>query len=304
VPAVDWLEHACGPAAVRELWGPLLHAKFGSAAEQVPAAWMWGRFEQRRGARKGAGEKLGYLRGGFRQIFDRLAERLDALGVDVLTSTRVGSVLTRDGRASGVSTNSGDVDADAVLFTGGLPGIGKLVPAEYVDQRWVDAEGMSVICSVIETDRPITDVYWTNVCDDGLGFGAIIEQTNLVPPSDYAGRHVTYLGRYFTKDEPIAQADPAAETDTWLDQLAATLPSFDRSSVLGVHPFRAPYAAPLVTLGYRARIPDMRTPLTGLYLATTAQIYPADRGMSEGVRMGTTVAQLIVGDRLASGAAR
>jgi protoporphyrinogen oxidase len=155
---------------------------------------------------------------------------------------------------------------------------------------------MSVICSVIETDRPISDIYWTNVCDDRLDFGAIIEQTNLVPPSDYGGRHVTYLGRYFTQDEPIAAADPAVETDKWLGQLEAIHPSFDRSSVLAVHPFRAPYAAPLVTLGYRARIPEMRTTLPGLYIATTAQIYPADRGMSEGVRMGATAAEMIVAD--------
>lgn len=297
VPAMEWLEHACGPAAVRELWGPLLRAKFGSAAPRVPAAWMWGRFEQRRGARKGSGEKLGYLRGGFRQVFDGLAVRLSQLGVEVRTSTRVSSIAVDGPRAVGVHTDTGDVEADSVLYTGGLPGIVKLVPEAHVDRRWVEAEGMSVICSVIETDRPITDVYWTNVCDDSLDFGAIIEQTNLVPPSDYGGRHVTYLGRYFTKDEPVARADPAEETGKWLDQLAATYSQFDRSTVQAVHPFRAPYAAPLVTLGYRAKIPEQRTTLANLYLATTAQIYPADRGMSEGVRMGGEAAQLILSER-------
>ena len=59
VPAQEWLRAATGDAAVRELWHPLLRAKFGPAAPQVPAAWMWGRFDQRRGARSGAGEKLG-----------------------------------------------------------------------------------------------------------------------------------------------------------------------------------------------------------------------------------------------------
>jgi protoporphyrinogen oxidase len=294
VPAQDWLRDACGEAAVRELWGPLLRAKFGSAAPQVPAAWMWGRLEQRRGARTGRGEKLGYLRGGFRQLFDAMASRLEAAGVEIRTASRVASIANDGERATGVAVDTGDVEADAVLYTGGLPGLTKLVASQAADPKWAAAEGMSVLCSVIETDRPISDFYWTNVCDDSLGIGAIIEQTNLVPASDYGGRHVTYLGRYFTADEAIAKADPAAQTEQWLANLDAIHPTFDRSSVLAVHPFRASYAAPLVTLGYRDRIPDLRAPLLqGLYVATTAQIYPADRGMSEGVRVGAEAARAI-----------
>jgi protoporphyrinogen oxidase len=303
VPAQEWLTKATGPAAVRELWEPLLRAKFGAAAPEVPAAWMWGRFAQRRGARKGSGEKLGYLRGGFRQVFDGLTARLEALGVEIRTNSRV-AAITADtdnasgGRVIGVRGDGGDVEADTVLYTGALPGITKLVPEAYADPKWADAQGMGVVCSVIETDRPITDVYWTNVCDPAAGFGAIIEHTNMVPASDYGGRHVTYLGRYFTAAEAdIATTDAAALTQTWLDNLEAAYPRFDRSSVTAVHPFKTPYAAPLVTLGYRNRIPDLRAPLQGLYVATTAQIYPADRGMSEGVRLGSDAAAAIVAER-------
>jgi protoporphyrinogen oxidase len=297
IPAETWLTRATGAAAVRELWGPLLRAKFGAAAPEVPAAWMWGRFAQRRGARKGGGEKLGYLRGGFRQLFDALSARLAEHGVEIRTKSRVAEVVTDRGRVAGVRGDGGDVETDAVLYTGALPGIATLVPASYADPRWATAAGLGVVCSVIETDRPITDVYWTNVCDPALGFGAIIEQTNLVPPSDYGGRHVTYLGRYFTNAErDIATTDAAALTEQWLDDLSAALPSFSRSGVLAVHPFKTPYAAPLVTLGYRSRIPDLRASLQGLYVATTAQIYPADRGMSEGVRLGSEAAAAIVAD--------
>jgi protoporphyrinogen oxidase len=302
VPAMDWLRDTCGDAAVRELWGPLLRAKFGSAAPRVPAAWMWGRFEQRRGARKGGGEKLGYLRGGFRQIFDALAARLELVGVEIRTSCRVEKIAVDGERATGVASDTGNIETDAVLYTGGLPGILKLVPEEFIDPKWRLAEGMGVICSVIETDRPMTNAYWTNVCDDALGFGAIIEHTNMVPAGDYGGRHVTYLGRYFTAEEDIAKADPAEETDQWLASLAAIYPRFEPASVLAVHPFRAPYAAPLVTLGYKERIPDLRARLQGLYVATTAQIYPADRGMSEGVRIGGEAAHAIVADASTAGA--
>jgi protoporphyrinogen oxidase len=301
VPAREWLTNATGPAAVRELWDPLLRAKFGAAAPEVPAAWMWGRFEQRRGARKGSGEKLGYLRGGFRQLFDALATRLEANGVEIRTASRVASIATADGRVTGVVGDGGDVETDTVLYTGALPGISRLVPAEHADPKWASAQGMGVVCSVIETDRPISDVYWTNVCDPALGIGAIIEQTNLVPASDYGGRHVTYLGRYFTAAErDIATTDAGALTNEWLDNLEAAYPKFDRSSIQAIHPFKTPYAAPLVTLGYSQRIPPLRPSLTGLYVATTAQIYPADRGMSEGIRIGGDAAAAILGDQKVS----
>jgi len=60
-----------------------------------------------------------------------------------------------------------------------------------------------------------------------------------------------------------------------------------------VHAFRTPYAAPLVTVGHLARIPPLRSHVDGLYVCTTAQIYPQDRGMSEGVRTGGEAAEAV-----------
>ena len=134
-----------------------------------------------------------------------------------------------------------------------------------------------------------------------MPFGGIIEHTNLLPRSDYGDRHVAYLSRYFTADEPIAKTDPASEAQRWVDALIDRVPGIRPDDVLAVHPFRTPYAAPLVQLGHLGRIPPMRSHLSGLYVATTAQIYPQDRGMSEGVRMGQEAAALIHADAHAPG---
>jgi SAM-dependent methyltransferase len=141
----------------------------------------------------------------------------------------------------------------------------------------------------------VSDVYWTNVCDPELPFGGVIEHTNLLPASDY-GCHVIYVSRYFTHDEPIADADPAEEAERWVKLLDDRWPGFSADDVLAVHPFRTPYAAPLVKVGHLARIPPVRSHLSGLYASTTAQIYPQDRGMSEGVRTGGEAAALIADD--------
>lgn len=303
LPARDWLRQHTGQRAVETIWDPLLRAKFGPAAPRVPAAWMWARFDQRSGARRSSGEVLGYLRGGFRQLFDALHARLEELGAEVRTSTRATGFELRGTRLTGVATDRGTIETNSALFTGPLPVLPDLVPDGHVDARWQDARALGAMVVVLELAEPLTSQYWINVCDD-LPFGGIIEHTNFVPAADYAGRHVVYLGRYFTHDEPVASVNPDAEAERWIAALPGVLDRFAPEDVLDQHAFRTPYAAPLVTVGYRERIPPMRSHLDGLYLATTAQIYPKDRGMSEGVRLGRQAARTVLGDRMSVIASR
>jgi protoporphyrinogen oxidase len=300
--AVDWLRRLTSPKAVEVVWEPLLRVKFDRAAGDVPASWMWARFRARAGGRKRGREYLGYLRGGFKQMFDALAERLRTAEVDVRLGATAKSVVIENGRATGVDIGTEQIEADAVLFCGPLPALPPLVPAEMHDRRWTEAQGLGVVCVVIEMTRPATDVYWVNVTDPVVGMGGFIEHTNLVPASDYGGRHLAYLSRYYLQDEPIASIPPQETADMWMDQLERRMPGFSRTNVTAVHPFRAPYAAPLVGLGYRSLIPPIRSHIDGLFVCTTAQIYPQDRGMSEGVRLGTAAArEVATADRTRAG---
>jgi protoporphyrinogen oxidase len=296
IPALQWLERYTGRRAAEIVWEPLLRAKFGASAPSVPAAWMYGRFEQRAGARSRGGERLGYLRGGFRQLFEALHAELERLGVDIRTGAAVSRIVTSGSRVVGIDLGAERVEADAVLYAGALPGLSRLVSEDEADPRWSAIGGLGVLCVVLELDRPISDIYWTNVCDRDLAFGGVIEHTNLLPLSDYGGRRVVYLSRYFLADEPIASAAPHDEAERWIDQLEERFSGFSRRGLLAVHPFRTPYAAPLVTVGHFGRIPPLRSHIDGLYLCTTAQIYPQDRGMSEGVRTGMEAAAVIHAD--------
>ncbi len=57
--------------------------------------------------------------------------------------------------------------------------------------------------------------------------------------------------------------------------------------------FREPAAQPIVDVGYRARIPALRTPVEGLVLANTTQVYPEDRGTNYAVRLGDEAARAV-----------
>ncbi len=300
LPARDWLTSYTSPKAGSLVWDPLLRAKFGSAAPTVPAAWMWGRFQQRARARSNGREKLGYMRGGFRQLFEALDTDLRERGVDVRLNTSVDQLVLDGTRVRGVKLGDETLEVDEVLYAGTLGGLMSIVDQERHDPRWSGIGALGVECVVLELEHRVTDVYWTNVCDPRLPFGGMIEHTNMVPPSDYHDRHVLYLSRYFTLDEPLAKADAVEEANRWVDALDAHFGGFHRESLIAVHPFKTMYAAPLVTLGYEAQIPPASTHLEGLTISTTAQIYPQDRGMSEAVRMGADAASLILAKQPAS----
>jgi protoporphyrinogen oxidase len=206
----------------------------------------------------------------------------------------VDRIAVESGRVVGIEGPEGAVEADAVVFAGTLPGLTRLVPAELADPRWAAIGGLGAMCVVLELRRKVTDCYWLNICDTALPLTAFIEHTNFVPASDYGGRHLAYLGRYFTDDDPLATVDVEEESRRWVELLAESMPGFRAEDVVGLHPARTPYAAPLITLGHMRRMPPVASHIPGLYVCTTAQVYPQDRGMSEGVRLGTEAADALL----------
>lgn len=289
VPAVDWLSELTSPAVTDVIWKPLLRAKFGPAAGAVPAAWMWARLDQRRRAHKGTSERVGYLRGGFGRLLRALADDITSHGGTIRTGTPARGLVVEEGRVTGVSLGDEVLATDLVVYGGQLPRLADLVAEEDRDDRWSAASGLGALCMVLQLQRPMTDVFWTNVCDEDLPFGGIIEHTNLVPAAWYGGRHVAYVSRYFTHAEEIATAELDEVRDDWVAALRRTFPRLGADDITGIDIFRTPYAAPLVSVPYLPQIPPIRSHLEGLVLATTAQVYPQDRGMDQGVRSASLV---------------
>ena len=71
-------------------------------------------------------------------------------------------------------------------------------------------------------------------------------------------------------------------------------PGFERSWVRNLWLHREPAAQPIVTVGYREKIPPMKTPRRGLVLANTTQIFPEDRGTNYAVREGDEAARALL----------
>jgi protoporphyrinogen oxidase len=84
--------------------------------------------------------------------------------------------------------------------------------------------------------------------------------------------------------------------DFTLGHLQRMFPRLSRDNVLAAHVWRAQWSQPIVERGYSRLIPEARTPLQGVHLATMAQIYPEDRGTNYAIRQGREIAVQVAGD--------
>jgi protoporphyrinogen oxidase len=293
--AARWMPRLMGRRVYQVMWEPVLRGKFGARAEDIAMSWLWSRVHERT-------LRLGYLRGGFQQLYDALGERIRVLGGTILTSTAAAAIRVGAGQVD-VTTDSGEVHRfDQLLCT--LPTrlfarLASDLPPEFI-ARYPGPEHFGAHVLVLGLDRTLVPgVYWLNINDRDLPFLALVEHTNFLPPADYGGLHLVYLGNYLPMDHPLfAQSDDEVVT-TYLAAIRRIRPDLDPSWVKQHWVFRAPFAQPIVTTNYLQTLPPHKTPLRGVYLANMAHVYPQDRGQNYSLKLGERMA----GQLLADGAA-
>ena len=150
------------------------------------------------------------------------------------------------------------------------------------------------LCLLVELDRPFGEAYWTSIAEPGLPFIGVIEHANFVPVEVYGGRRFLYVANYLAPGDPLLELDPDALLRAYEPGLRAMNPAFSLDWVRARWRFREPHAQPIVTVGYGERIPPLQTPVPGLVLANTTQIYPEDRGTSYAVRLGQDAADTLL----------
>ena len=273
--AEAWLRRWMGKRAYDMVFAPLFAAKFGALRDQIALPWFWARFHDRT-------TYLGYLRGGFQLLYERLVERISEAGGKVLLGTRVESAQPLENGRWEVRTSSGAWTFDRVISTMATRLTCRLIPALPDEYRarydWGQAYGAQ--CLILALDRQMTDSYWINPCDPGYPFTSLVEHTNYRPPSEYGGRHLLYLGNYRSMDDQLFKMNKSEVIAEFLPHLKRINPSFSEEWITESWLFQAPFAQPIFTTGYRQHIPPLRTPLNGLWVANMFQVYPHDRGQN------------------------
>jgi len=118
----------------------------------------------------------------------------------------------------------------------------------------------------------------------------------MVSAEHYGGDHLLYIGNYLLTDHPHFEMSADELLAEFSPHLSTFNADFDPSWITGAWVHSAKYAQPVPTVGYADKIPDIRTPLPGLYFASMSQVYPWDRGTNYAVEMGRNVAKMIQKD--------
>ncbi len=286
VTAADWLQRWMGPRVYDTIWMPLLMGKFGPHHSEVPMSWLWARLHKR-------SMRLLYFRGGFQSFADRLTTLVARQGAEVRLSTPVERVIRVE---KGLEVRSGGAAEayDRVIVTAGPGLLARMAPD--LPESYLAGLGrlryLGAAVVILALRRQVLDtVYWLNLDKREFPFLALVEHTNFIEPRHYGGDRLVYMGDYVAPEHPALMMPEEDLVNAWLPALATINPAFDRSWIRRWWVFRTPYAQPVVSLGFSRHVPDLATPMPGLYFASMSQVYPWDRGTNFAVDIGRRAAR-------------
>lgn len=288
--AAKYIKDNMGEEAWEMLWQPLFNGKFGEHAEEINAAWFWARIHVR-------SSKLGYFRGGFGQITDKVVSRLKEIAVEFHFSTAVqriepsgNQILVHTEPKSAVKDNAFDQGL-VTLPSSRLVSLVPKLPSSYT-KPLLDLQGIGAMTLILELDKPFfaDGTYWLNINESDWPFLAVVEQTNLVDSQVYGGKHLIYVGKYLSPDSKqfrLNTQEVLQLYDPFLKKLNSKYAQHINRSWL----FKAPFAQPLPFKNYSKKIPKFVTPINNLYWCSMQHVYPYDRGTNYAVEYGRRVAK-------------
>jgi protoporphyrinogen oxidase len=304
VSVQDWLVRWSGQRTYENIWRPMLKAKFDGNYADAPATYIWSRLVRMKSTRSGANQKeeAGHLIGGYLTLIQAMVEKIEAAGGRIHLRCPVQEIAIENSSAVGVRREGSAQPFNAVVATVQAPIFRRLIPGanpEYLDYLYKTAY-LGIIAPLLILDRPLTG-YWTlNITDDRIPFTGVIETTTYIDPQYVGGHHLVYLPKYTAPDSPWQRMPDDEILKVWLENLEAMFPNFDRKSVEYFLVHRERYVEPLHELNATHLIPTVETPVRNLYLATTAQIYPALTNGESVTRHARKAADMIILDRSSS----
>lgn len=293
IEATDWIKRWVGDEAYEVLWRRLFDYKFYDYSNRLSAAWIWSRIRRIGRSRYNLfKEKLGYLEGGSRTFLEAMKASIEENGGTIRLSSPVTQVVVESGKVTGIQVNGKFEAFDTVITTVPLPFVSKLIPALPEDHKraYDEVQNVAVVCVIAKLKKRLTENFWLNTNDDEMDIPGLVEYTNLRPMND----HVVYVPFYMPGDHSKYSEADSVFTEKVKRYLIKINPSLSNEDFIDIRASRYRYAQPVCPPGFAEHLPDPKTPISGLWIADTSYYYPEDRGISESIDFGRSMAKQAV----------
>lgn len=288
-----WMRKWAGEKVYKMMWEPLLIGKFGPYYKDVNMAWMWARVKSRT-------TRLGTFEGGFQAFADAFAERLRSLEVTIHLSTPVTLIMPNPQGGLTIKTKESAQDFDQCLVTLSPAALSHMAPElpQETTRGLRALKSLGAVVMVLALKHRLSEegYYWFNLPkSEGYPFLALVEHTNFLSPEYFGGDHIVYCGDYLETDHEYFQLSQEELLERFLPILPRFNPNFKPDWVRKTWLFRTIYAQPVPLVDHSRNIPEIKTPIPGLYLASMSQVYPWDRGTNYAVEISRKAAKLMMG---------
>lgn len=290
-----WMRKYAGNKVFEEMWEPMLIGKFGSYAKEVNMAWMWARLHART-------TKLATYEGGFQAFANQFAAELQQRGISILQNTAIQRIeVGEEKRLRIYLANGQSEEFDQCLVTSSpaqMAIMAPQLPLEYL-QGLLNLKSLGAVVLVVSLKEQLSKegYYWFNLPKSaGFPFLALVEHTNFLPKEHFGGDHIIYCGDYLETDHEYFGLSEEELLQRFLPSFLRINPDFKPDWVKKTWLFRTAYAQPVPLVDHSRNIPEIRTPLKGLYFASMSQVYPWDRGTNFAVQIARQAAGLMQQD--------
>lgn len=290
VEATRWVKRWVGAEAYEVLWRRLFDYKFYDYATHLSAAWIWSRIRRIGRSRYSLfREKLGYLEGGSNTLLQALRTDIEKRGGKIHLKSPVSKVVIENGRVRGVEVDGQMRAFDKVISTVPLPYIPKLIPDLPLDilDKYRSIKNIAVVCVIVKLRRQLTENFWLNTNDPEMDIPGLVEYTNLRP----LDKHIVYVPFYMPGEHPKFSESDQAFLDKVRSYLKKINPALTDDDFVDLRASRYRYAQPVCGPNFLDQLPSRKLPIDGLWVADTAYYYPEDRGISESIEFGRSMAR-------------
>lgn len=291
----SWMRKYAGTVVYESMWEPMVIGKFGERyARQVNMAWMWARMHAR-------STRLGTYQGGFQKFADDFAAKLKELGVTFRMGTPVERITALSNGKLALSAGGETLEFDQCLTTTSPALLAKMAPdlTEPYLQGLLSLKSMGAVVLILSLNHQLSKegYYWYNIPKkEGFPFLSLVEHTNYVSAEHFGGDHIVYIGDYLETDHEYFSLSKEELLQRFMKGIQFINPNFDLSWVKNTWLSQTKYAQPVPFVNHSKNIPEIRTPVPGLYFASMSQVYPYDRGTNFAVEIGRRAASMMMSD--------